>query len=994
MIMAMANDNLFPPYIPRDEERDVLAAVTRVQESGNSEAILLYGPGGVGKTRLVRALPERYGGEAAVVWLRPVDLDDQEYWLLTNLQTHVARELDPDGKYFRQYFEYLVQPVDFASDHVTTEMAVSRIGYGRQLFLECYARFSEGTGKAVVMVFDTAETVRGMTLLVTLTQWMRGLPSTLFVLSGRPMAERGALGPEDPIRAELENPRRPMRVTTVPLGRFSKHAAREFLAASRVAAGLSKEDRAKIIQLTRGHPLWLALAVSYLDERGLPPEASDSLSSIERDIPFRGQMTTAGRQREEDFKGRMISPYREADFWHESIKRLAAVRLGVNEVMWQDLMRGRPLPQGVANATEAWRQLTETPWVRLRANGSSVTLHDAMAEELAKRVIPLHDLDHQWRRDMWHRAAVNCDAQITGLESTYQTALERLNSRRQLGSGSSPSGNTGDSPIANPVPIVEESARLDTVKRTIDQLKVQRFYYQLLSGFEAGCRHFLDLFAQAKRAQDLLLQDLLATAMRRWLAAGDAPGGFEDVDSAVITEFRDWLAVGHRSLFREISIAMADFLVGSQQSLAAIDVLKQVPLEGADARQLSRQKILLGNAYLRLPGQVKEGEHYLDEALTVVSEGAFDPVERNQLIAEAYKERGFYLRSIGRWQQADASYEHARDAILRVLAVQRSDAARAELASIQTNWAYVKGLGGFYRDGLSLVESAISMRGGLGLRRETAISHSTRGEVLRYEQKFQKAWAAYAEAERIFDELQDASWLGTIYQQQAICLFQAHLDNLRLVNDQDPLDYARELALNAVDICRERSVRNYPSALNRAGRIVAHTDPQEGLRLLAAGIEEGRKMSDGWFWLANIVEHAELCWAQVRSGHDEYREDIARYEDELKEAMAEYEIPDLRGRSEIVHAHLAVRDWGDSGTDSLLDNALKDYAEGFRHISERGHVGSSGTSVVPEAFKTFGVMLKSLPDDIQSQWLHFLRVSWSGSQQGSTMLLARLEELS
>ena len=57
--MAVAANNLFPDYIPREEERQIVAAVGRVRGSGNSEAVLLYGPGGVGKTWLVRELPER-----------------------------------------------------------------------------------------------------------------------------------------------------------------------------------------------------------------------------------------------------------------------------------------------------------------------------------------------------------------------------------------------------------------------------------------------------------------------------------------------------------------------------------------------------------------------------------------------------------------------------------------------------------------------------------------------------------------------------------------------------------------------------------------------------------------------------------------------------------------------------------------------------------------------------------------------------------------------
>ena len=45
--------------------------------------------------------------------------------------------------------------------------------------------------------------------------------------------------------------------------------------------------------------------------------------------------------------------------------------------------------------------------------------------------------------------------------------------------------------------------------------------------------------------------------------------------------------------------------------------------------------------------------------------------------------------------------------------------------------------------------------------------------MYRYEQQFQKAWNAYAQAEQIFEGQRNWAWLGAIYQEQAICLFQA-----------------------------------------------------------------------------------------------------------------------------------------------------------------------------------------------------------------------------
>jgi hypothetical protein len=158
-----SESGLYPVYIPRDEESQILDAVRRVREAEREAA----GP---------------------VTWLEPIDLDDPEYWLLTNLQANVARQLDPVDEYFQKYTEYLARPPRQNREHVTSEAVVSHLGHVRRIFLECYANYIQGTAKPVVMVFDTVEAIRGMSLVITLTrEWMSSLPRTLFVLSGRPV---------------------------------------------------------------------------------------------------------------------------------------------------------------------------------------------------------------------------------------------------------------------------------------------------------------------------------------------------------------------------------------------------------------------------------------------------------------------------------------------------------------------------------------------------------------------------------------------------------------------------------------------------------------------------------------------------------------------------------------------------------------------------------------------------------------------------------------
>lgn len=271
----MAESSLYPAYIARDEKREIVAAVERVRKTGQSRAVLLYGLGGVGKTYLVRALADgraaaEQGTAEKATWLRPIDMDDPEYWVLANLQLNIAGQLDPAGHYFDRYLEYLAQLPARSGEHVTAETVISRHGRIRRVFLECYKTFVVATGKPVVIVFNTVEAVRGMELLITLTQWMKTLPDTLFILSGRPMQNRGRDWVKDPIETELADPHRPMPVTRVALAEFSKESAEEYLAKSAVAEGLTDPQRKKIVLLTQGTP---ALAGAH---RRLPGRQGDT----------------------------------------------------------------------------------------------------------------------------------------------------------------------------------------------------------------------------------------------------------------------------------------------------------------------------------------------------------------------------------------------------------------------------------------------------------------------------------------------------------------------------------------------------------------------------------------------------------------------------------------------------------------------------------------------------------------------------------------------
>ncbi|HEY3907964.1 MAG TPA: AAA family ATPase [Streptosporangiaceae bacterium] len=987
----MTEVSMYPSYVERGEEDQISQAAAQVRQDGQSRAILLYGTGGVGKTWLVRHLVEANSANAETVWVRPIDMDDSEYWLLSNLERLIAENLDPgnEGRHFSQYLDYLSRLPQYLRPRVGHETVISHLGRIKDVFLQCYRDYIDSTGKSVVITFDTVEAIRGMDLLVTLTQLMKQLPATLFILSGRPQPPTETR--PDPIKSALEDPYLPVPLVDMQLEDFTEDVAREYLDNSGIGAGLTGEEKRALVRLTRGHPLWLAFTVSYLGEKGLPEEAGNSLQYIEERIPYQGDVGKAGQDLQEAFNRRLVSSYREADFWHEAIKRLAVARKSVSQSIWRELMADSQLPEGVSSLDEAWPILLDTPWIRPRANAQYVTLHDVVAEELARRIFPIHDQGKEWRHTLWTRAARVYGERIDIREAELVAELATLDTSLEDRSVPAPK-NGGNGPAEDwESAYIDEAAKLDVQRRELSQFKTVGLYYQLLCDFPKGCQLFHKRLDEARRDHDVPYQELLVFEMERFLPGG-APYIFGDVIGEVIEDFRAWLtSAAGVPIYLQMALDMADCLIRSEQPQAAVDLLERLPADIGSPRDRFRLSNLLGNAYMRNPGHVREGLRHFQNSLDAAIDT--DAADQLKLVAKAHKELGFFYRHRGLWADADESYQQAFNAISQTLSTKSDPNDREEMASIQTNWAYVKGLVGDHREGTNLVETAISVRRRLKRRHEEGISWSTCGEIYRYERRFQMAWKAYAAAERIFEDPRNWAWLGLIYQEQAICLFQAVQDGIEILPGQDALAEAKRLIALALNLCRDLAIRGYPSALNRAGRIFGQEDIEAGLKYLAEGIDSARQLSDGWFWFANLIEHVELSYrAWEETGQQAYLDLIVNRGPQIAQAGEQFEFPDLRGRWKILQGYLRIGEWRTAGDASSLDSALEFFKVGFAEIAQQ-HVGSSGAAAIPGVFRKFATMMWGLPDPIQAQWQGEFRRAWSGDSQGATLLLARLEEL-
>jgi tetratricopeptide (TPR) repeat protein len=967
-------------YVRRREEADILHQVELVRADPDraSRVLVLYGAGGVGKTRLVRTLAADHDGHAdrGVVWVRPIDVDDSEYWLLSNLERVVAERLDPGRRHFGPYFDYLSRLPRYTREQIGHETVVSHLGRIKDTFVNCYRSFVTETGTTVVVTLDTVEAVRSMYLLLTLTQWMKSLPGTLFILSGRPLTRREH---QDPIRDQLEDPHRRLPWTTVTLRGFSPEEALDFLDRSPLSAQDDADEPAKLIHLTQGHPLWMAMAVDYLQHSDPPPEM-DGLDEARRaeHLPYGGELTQEGARLCDAFRRRLVAPYRSTDFWPEAIKRLAVVRHSVSREVWQFLMEDRPLPDGADTWDQAWEQLLRRPWVRPRANQRYVTLHDALAEELAQRLIPLHDRDGTWRQWLWRRAAQAYPALIDEPDRRLRHEQERLGAAIRTAADQ-------DDPA-----LITRVTELDAAKRELDQLRTARLHYQLLSDFDAGTANFIELYERAVRSHDLLFQELICHELERFLPNGATAEPLEDVLGPVVESFHRWLREDAPVQYLEMGLRIASFLTQNEQPRTALELLSALPESVADPELRYRLHNERGNACMRIPGQVDRAHEYFQLALDETS--GFASPERERRGAEARKEFGFYYRNLGRWHDADQAYQQARDVMSSILGPGSSHDDREEMASIQTNWAYLKALQGNYLEARNLVESAIAVRRRLGKLHGVGVSLSVSGEVYRYDHQFVRAWQNYEEAEAVFQELKSWPWLGLVYQEKAICLHQAGRDGVVILPDQ--AERAAALIRQSMDICREQAIRSYPSALNRAGRIFGK-DVDTALGYLDEAIDEARKVADGWFLSANLIEYLELSYrAWLETGRRAYRELIDARIQDVGLAITDYNFPDLRGRWELLQGHLAVHDALDRGRFDDLDHVVGHYSTGFVTLADE-RVGSHGSAAIAREFQRFRDLFTQLPVGVQTQWYSRLRLDWSDPQSGdrSTSLLARLEEL-
>jgi tetratricopeptide (TPR) repeat protein len=700
---------------------------TALSDASGPSIIALYGPGGIGKTRILNDTLKR-SKSGILLAQQAVDLYDMRYHSSLALASAIYASLGvADGSPFRTFEEKREQQYRAQTSGDVRQIAVATQD-ALQAFIDDVNRLSQS--QHVVLALDTLERIAyGATeqrlpfQVAAAWQWLvETVPdwgNVTVLVAGRNQIRH--------LFPDLE--RRPaIRLTTIEVGPFTLEETDDYLDAVARAAkqageqavadtlrSLTPQRREQVYRYSGGAPIMLALLADYISIAGfgqLP-----GILDIETD-PARAR---------EDLERQIVERMMGAEGIRDTLPMLGRAPKGVDDELLAHLL---DIP--VDEARRRLEAIKRLSFIKVR--GSRYFLHDEMYTILTRQIYSAPD-------DAPEAERVN-----TAIIEWYQGQIDEHH--KQL--------DTLYAPIEQERRFVQvtpqlDHARIASVQQEIQRLLVERMYYTLRLDPLDGFREYVRLSFYTTFTGNTMLDIQIQAELLVFLDERDPSGQQSFIDG----------------LERDVVLGVATIrpvvrLYGENDYAGAIQCAQRLRQEEPHTLQTAggstEAALNIWEALARLGRASKEDQDLeradclLDTAEQILSPIISDKSEvrrwhARNLLALAHHARGFGLRVRGQVRPAIDAYR-------RAAARWRQVDVPICLAWTLNNLGFVESEEGSFADGQRLVEESLAIRKKLGAPALIGLSYATLSLVLVYAGNYTLAQVNAERALRLFQAVE------------------------------------------------------------------------------------------------------------------------------------------------------------------------------------------------------------------------------------------------
>ncbi len=585
------------PFIGRGRE---LAQIEKlIGEWRTLRVVCISGSGGIGKTRLLKEIHQRFSGYTDTPVLMPGvnDFDDIALHIPENVDLRIARSLGE--KSFGDYFRELRDWRGMQSANLSVEKLEEQGAKVLQTLVEDFNKVT--ANRRVVLRYDTIEKLDWEV-------WSRHVDlihktkNALYIIAGREVQHL-----LDSLRPKLGK-----SMIHIELEPLETKSGKEYLEKKQELMHITIEPRLtkKLLFLAGGRPILLDLATEWTSRR-LPPDwiTEKSLSMIKSLPPEEIE------EMRKELKIQLVHHIRQIRSPMDQLTLIMSRVYPLNREMIAELLKisGR-------EADALFKEAVTYVFVK-QPTKDSISLHDEMREMIMKHVWPEVDQDSDRRRRDSELAASYLKSEIKALAERsdvlaeqQRRAVREKNTQREL--------NT----------FIER----EEVDRELWALREQFVFHSLFTDIKAGVQDFVQVFDEAfNKGRFSLLNILLKQAeeFREQFSAEDA----YEIDIRRVSRLLD-----ERRM---------------KEARQALDSLKERYVNG-DEREvdvLTRLARLEGQQ-----GNLPQAINLFEKASEICKN---EPKLRQEWLGPVLNSLGLMNRRMGKWEAAEQNYHESLDFI-------------------------------------------------------------------------------------------------------------------------------------------------------------------------------------------------------------------------------------------------------------------------------------------------------------------------------------------